>query len=94
MFCAKHGLPDAIVEPLAAHILENLEAALADSGSDWAPTPVRDPSALAQGLNPRAQDEGLDSIQGLAYLKHDLWSHIDRRAASAPNIGLTWPMPV
>ena len=59
------------MEPLAAHILENLEAALADSSSDWAPTPVRDPPALSQGRNPRAQEEGLrtpfaDSPAGVA----------------------------
>ena len=33
-FCRKHGLPDAIVAPLAAHIQENLDSALADARSE------------------------------------------------------------
>ncbi len=32
-FCEKHGLPDAIVAPLAAHIQENLDSALAEARS-------------------------------------------------------------
>ncbi len=32
-FCEKHGLPEAIVAPLAAHIQENLDSALAEACS-------------------------------------------------------------